>query len=147
MTLFEGSSHLGLGPFPLGLTLRFVQLFGGFLVIGQHVSAGLSCAGYLQPKKYILALKNTGPENRGLADDQFLQTLLITTAYAAGRIVPSFGMFYDWQGAWAVQPGVTFIRDPFRFTMDYSSIFGSPTGQFGTILDRDNVRFQAGFVF
>jgi hypothetical protein len=82
-----------------------------------------------------------------LADDQFLQTLLITTTYAGGRIIPALGMFYDWQGAGVVQPGVTFVWDPFRFVFDYTAVLGAPTGQFGAVRDRDNVRFQAEFVF
>jgi hypothetical protein len=82
-----------------------------------------------------------------LDDNQFLQTLLITTSYSSGRIVPSMGMFYDWQGAWVFQPGVTYVRDPFRFIFDYTRIEGAPTGQFGAVRDRDNVRFQVEFVF
>jgi hypothetical protein len=82
-----------------------------------------------------------------LDDDRFLHTLLITTSYSSGRIIPSLGMFYDWQGAIVTQPGVTFIRDPFRFIFDYSRVDSAPTGQFGAVRDRDNVRFQAEFVF
>jgi hypothetical protein len=82
-----------------------------------------------------------------LADDRFLQTLLITTSYSGGRIVPSLGMFYDWQGAMVVQPGVQLVRDPFRFVTDYTMIFGNPTGQFGAVRDRDNIRFQVEYVF
>jgi hypothetical protein len=39
------------------------------------------------------------------------------------------------------------VWDPFRFVFDYTAVFGAPTGQFGTVRDRDNVRFQAEFVF
>ena len=46
-----------------------------------------------------------------------------------------------------VQPGVQFIRDPFRFIVDYTGVFGAPTGQFGAVLDRDNTRFQVEYVF
>jgi hypothetical protein len=56
-------------------------------------------------------------------------------------------MFYDWQGAAVFQPGVTLIRDPFRFAMDYSAVVGSATGQFGAVRDRDNIRFQVEYVF
>ena len=51
-------------------------------------------------------------------------------------------------GAWVVQPGVTLVRDPFRFTMDYTLI-ESPlgAGQISALRDRDNVRFQAEYVF
>ncbi|HWP67209.1 MAG TPA: DUF1302 family protein [Candidatus Limnocylindria bacterium] len=82
-----------------------------------------------------------------LDDDRFLHTLLITTSYRGGRIVPQLGMFYDWQGAYVLQPGVTFIRDPFRFVVDYTGVFGATTGQFGAVIDRDNVRFQVEYVF
>jgi hypothetical protein len=33
-------------------------------------------------------------------------------------------MFYDWQGAWVFQPGVQFVRDPFRFIVDYTAVVG-----------------------
>jgi len=82
-----------------------------------------------------------------LADDRYLNTLLISTSYAGGRIVPQLGQFYDWQGAYVLQPGVTIVRDPFRFVMDYTGVFGAPTGQFGAVLDRDNIRFQVEYVF
>lgn len=90
---------------------------------------------------------NLRPRLFHLDDDRFLHTLLITTAYAGGRVVPSYGMFYDWQGAWVFQPGVTLIRDPFRFVVDYTHVAAAPTGQFGAVRDRDNVRFQVEFVF
>src|SRR5262249_20899826 len=77
-----------------------------------------------------------------LADNRFLQTLLITTSYSGGRILPSWGMFYDWQGTYVLQPGVTLVRDPFRFLVDYSRVQGTPSGSFGAVRDRDNVRFQ-----
>jgi hypothetical protein len=82
-----------------------------------------------------------------LNDNQMRNTLLITTSYSGGRIVPFYGMFYDWQGAWVFQPGVTFVRDPFRFTTDYTVVEGAPTGQFGAVRDRDNIRFQVEYVF
>lgn len=87
------------------------------------------------------------PRFFSLADDRILQTLLITTSYSGGRIVPFYGMFYDWQGGIVFQPGVTLVRDPFRVTFDYSRIEAAPTGQFGAARDRDNVRFQVEYVF
>lgn len=87
------------------------------------------------------------PRFFALSDDRILQTLLITTSYSGGRIVPFYGMFYDWQGGIVFQPGVTLVRDPFRVTFDYSRIEGPPTGQFGAARDRDNVRFQVEYVF
>jgi hypothetical protein len=82
-----------------------------------------------------------------LKRDRYLQTLLITTSYSGGRIVPFVGMFYDWVGGVVVQPGVTLVRDPFRFTMDYTSVTSVAAQQFGTVRDRDNIRFQVEYVF
>jgi hypothetical protein len=79
--------------------------------------------------------------------NQVLQTLLITTSYSGGRIVPFLGMFYDWVGGVVVQPGVTLVRDPFRFTFDYTSVTSVAAQQFGTVRDKDNVRFQVEYVF
>jgi hypothetical protein len=87
------------------------------------------------------------PELLSLDDDRFLHTLLITTSYRGGSVVPQMGMFYDWQGAAVFQPGVTLIRDPFRFSFDYTAVVGAATGQFGAVRDRDNVRFQVEYVF
>ena len=74
-----------------------------------------------------------------LNDNRFLQTLLITTSYSGGRVVPAFGVFYDWQGALVFQPGVQFVRDPFRFLIDYTRIQGAMTGAFGAVRDRDKI--------
>jgi hypothetical protein len=82
-----------------------------------------------------------------LDDNRFLHTFLITTSYWSGRLIPVFGVFYDWQGTWVFQPGITYVRDPFRFIVDYTAITGAPSGQFGTVRDRDNLRFQVEFVF
>jgi hypothetical protein len=90
---------------------------------------------------------NLQPRLYPLRDDQFLQTFLITTQYSGGRIVPSFGVFYDWVGGWVFQPGVTLVRDPFRFTVDYTSISAVAAQQFGAVRDKDNVRFQVEYVF
>jgi Protein of unknown function (DUF1302) len=90
---------------------------------------------------------NLQPRLFPLQRDRFLQTLLITTSYSGGRIVPFLGMFYDWVGGVVVQPGVTLVRDPFRFTMDYTSVTSVAAQQFGTVRDRDNIRFQVEYVF
>src|SRR5262245_19489460 len=82
-----------------------------------------------------------------LDDDRFLHTLQITTSYSGGRILPSYGMFYDWQGVVVLQPGVAYVRDPFRFLFDYTQVQGAPTGMLGTVRDRGNVRFQMEYVF
>ena len=71
----------------------------------------------------------------------------MSTSYYGGRVVPSYSMFYDWQGSILLQPGVMLVRDPFRYVFDYTRIEGPPTGQIGTLRDRDNVRVQVEYVF
>jgi len=82
-----------------------------------------------------------------LNNNQLLQTLAIFTSYFGGRVQPTMAVFYDWQGTWVAQPGVTFLRDPFRLVMDYTYLGGAPSGQLGTLRDRDNARIQFEYVF
>ncbi|HKA56055.1 MAG TPA: hypothetical protein VKJ47_20575, partial [Candidatus Binatia bacterium] len=56
-------------------------------------------------------------------------------------ISPALNFFYDWQGAWVVQPGITFVRDPFRLLLQYNYIDGQFNG-IGFLRDRDNVIIQ-----
>ena len=83
----------------------------------------------------------------GIRPAELLSTGRKEVAHYGGRIVPAYTLFYDWQGAILNQPGVAYVRDPFRFIFDYTRIDGPPTGQVGTLRDRDNVRFQVEFVF
>ena len=81
--------------------------------------------------------------------DQFLQTLLITSPYYGGRVIPTLALFYDWANAWVVQPSLTYSVDPFRFTVSYSLLTGTDLkGGAGISLlrDRDNVLFQLEYV-
>jgi hypothetical protein len=81
--------------------------------------------------------------------NQFLQTLLISTAYMSGQVNPSLTFFYDWGGSFVFVPSVTLVRDPFRFTMQYNFLTAnSLKGNSGTSLlrDRDNVLFQFEYV-
>ena len=72
---------------------------------------------------------------------QILNTLLISTSYRSGVISPALAFFYDWQGSWVVQPGITFTRDPFRFLVQYNCIGGQYNG-LGFFRDRDNLILQ-----
>ena len=90
---------------------------------------------------------NLQPRLFRLADNQILQTLAIFTSYFSGRVTPILSVYYDWQGSLTLQPGVTLVRDPFRVVMDYTAILGSPTGQTGTLRDRDNIRMQVEYTF
>ncbi len=90
-----------------------------------------------------------------IPEDQFLHTLLINTTYNTSipftdttvQTTPGFGMFYDWQGMLVFQPSVRFVRDPWRFIVDYTNInSGQFKSIFGLVRDRDNVRFQLEYV-
>ncbi|HZR81526.1 MAG TPA: DUF1302 family protein [Candidatus Binatia bacterium] len=88
-------------------------------------------------------------------NDSVLQTLAIATTYLATvpatsvnlQITPGYNMFYDWQGSILFQPNVRFVRDPWRFIVDYttinSGVFRYPIG---LVRDRSNVRFQVEYV-
>ncbi len=81
--------------------------------------------------------------------DQFLQTLLISTSYASGQIVPTLTAIYDWDGAVGIIPQIKFLRDPFRLTFSYSYLEANRLkGNAGVSLlrDRDNFLFQIEYV-
>jgi hypothetical protein len=81
--------------------------------------------------------------------DQYFQTLLISSSYASGQIVPSLTMIYDWSGSFAAIPQVTFLRDPLRFVISYSFLTAHRLkGGSGVSLlrDRDNILFQIEYV-
>ncbi|MBU6282173.1 hypothetical protein KGQ64_08025 [bacterium] len=90
-----------------------------------------------------------------LVENSYLQTLAINTTYNTKvpwtevnmQVTPGFNMFYDWQGMFVFQPNIRFIRDPFRFIVDYSAInSGVYRYQLGLVRDRSNVRMQFEYV-
>jgi hypothetical protein len=131
------------GDLVLPVPFRSISVDKTFPIIGTQGRIGIGCK--VKGGRTVPCLLR--PRLLHLDDDRFLHTLLVTTSYYGGRIIPSYGMFYDWQGAFVFQPGVTYVRDPFRFITDYTRIQAAPTGQFGAVRDRDNVRFQIEFVF
>jgi len=80
-----------------------------------------------------------------LDQHQFVNTLLITTSFRSGLVVPRLVFFYDWQGSWLVQPQITFIRDPFRVVLQYNYLDGQYNG-IGFLRDRDNFIIQVELV-
>lgn len=77
---------------------------------------------------------------------QFVNTFSVSTSFRSGVIAPQLVFFYDWQGSWLVQPGVTLTRDPFRLTLQYNYIDGQFNG-IGFLRDRDNLIAQMEMVF
>jgi len=98
---------------------------------------------------YNLAADAAVPDFIHHPADQFLQTLLVTSPYYSGRIVPSLQMLYDWGGSLAVIPGVTFSHDPFRLSFSYNYLWANRLkGGSGISLlrDRDNFLVQLEYV-
>src|SRR5581483_6963369 len=90
-----------------------------------------------------------------LVGDTFLHTLAINTTYnvkapftdANMQVTPGYNMFYDWQGMLLFQPNIRFVRDPWRFLVDYTTInSGVFRYQIGLVRDRSNVRVQVEYV-
>jgi len=72
-------------------------------------------------------------------------TAMILTSYKKGAVNPQIAVAYDVRGAVLIQPSVNFIREPFRFMIQYSAIEGSFTN-FGAFRDRDQVCFTLSYL-
>jgi hypothetical protein len=72
-------------------------------------------------------------------------TFLMNTSYMSGQINPQLVLAYDVRGAWMFQPQIMFLREPFRFLVQYSGIYGSFTN-FGFFRDRDQVSFVISYL-
>ena len=139
--------HVIKRPFTiLPVPFRNIAVSRDLALLGKNCGNGLIDNAHLGRLNQGRACR-LAPRLFKLNDNQFLQTLAVFTSYFGGRLQPSFAVFYDWQGTKVVQPGVTLVRDPFRLVFDYTRIQGPPTGQIGTLRDRDNVRAQFEFVF
>jgi hypothetical protein len=67
-------------------------------------------------------------------------TGMINTTYLNGTLNPQFAMAYDTLGAWLFLPQVVYIREPFRFMLQYAGIVGQ-FNSFGLFRDRDQITF------
>jgi hypothetical protein len=72
-------------------------------------------------------------------------TFLTSTSYVSGQVNPQIVVAYDARGAWMFQPQVNLIREPFRFLVQYSGIYGAFTN-FGFFRDRDQVSFILSYL-
>lgn len=126
----------------------------------QHIfdfeKCGVDAAGNGTPCMSVsVPVPNNSTRVVGIDQDQFLHTLLINTTYNTSipftnttvQTTPGFGMFYDWQGMFVFQPSLRFVRDPWRFIVDYTAINSGVFKQtFGLVRDRDNIRLQLEYV-
>jgi hypothetical protein len=68
-----------------------------------------------------------------------ITTLSISTQYLTGNLRPSVTFFYDWGGAWLVQPGVDWIfQRSLRLSVRYNYLDGRYTG-IGFFNTKDNI--------
>jgi hypothetical protein len=91
--------------------------------------------------------------------NNFINTLSVNTLYPGIPLYftqvqnqPQVAYNYDWEGAWLLQPSLTFIRDPWRFRIEYNWLEGrfitSPVASvgIGTVRDKDNLAFRIDYL-
>jgi hypothetical protein len=72
-------------------------------------------------------------------------TLLVSSTYVKGNLLPQVSAAYDLQGAIMVQPQVQYIWEPFRFTVQYTNIMGS-WNSLAFFRDRDQIAFVFAYM-
>jgi hypothetical protein len=72
-------------------------------------------------------------------------TFLLNTTYMSGQLTPQIVVAYDARGAWMFQPQLGYLKEPFRFLVQYSGIYGSFTN-FGFFRDRDQISFVISYL-
>ena len=123
------------------------QMFGTHIVDFNDTS--LASAGPYGFGHFAIPVSEPNRQNQSLVNidqHQFVNTLSISTSFRSGVIKPQLVFFYDWQGSWLVQPGITLTRDPFRLTLQYNYLDGQYNG-IGLLRDRDNLITQLEVVF
>jgi hypothetical protein len=86
-----------------------------------------------------------------LGNDQEIFTFNVNTQYWGGNLRPSFTFFYDWAGAWLIQPGLDWtFWDPFRASVRYNWLEGNYQtgflGGIGTAKNKDNVWIELQYL-
>ena len=123
------------------------QMFGTHIVDFNDTS--LQSVGPYDFGHFSVPVSDPKRQNQTLVNidqHQFVNTFSISTSFRSGVIKPQLVYFYDWQGSWLVQPGVTLTRDPFRLTLQYNYLDGQYNG-IGFLRDRDNLIAQLEMVF
>jgi hypothetical protein len=95
--------------------------------------------------KQAVPLYPNDTDYAGLREVESVFTMLVNTSYVSGRLIPQMVVAYDVRGAWLLQPSVNFIREPFRFMLQYSAIEGAFTN-FGAFRDRDQLSFIVSYL-
>lgn len=119
------------------------QVFGSHILAFNDKSLAKAAPKY-DFNHFAVAVRDPHKNNQAFVNldpYQIINTLSVSTVYYSGVVSPALVFLYDWQGAWLVQPGVTFVRDPFRLTVQYNYLDGQFNG-IGVLRDRDNVILQ-----
>lgn len=74
-----------------------------------------------------------------------LFTFALRTNYMSGALNPQLAAVYDPRGAWMVQPSIQYIREPFRFALQYSALIGNFVS-LGIMRDRDQIAFSIAYL-
>ncbi len=78
-------------------------------------------------------------------ETEHIFTGMLNTVYMHGNLTPQLAVAYDLRGAWLIQPSINFIREPFRFKIQYSAIEGNFVG-LGLFRDRDQITFSVAYL-
>ncbi len=76
---------------------------------------------------------------------EHILTAIINTNYRKGTITPQMAAAYDLRGVWLLIPSINYIREPFRFGIQYAGIVGN-YASFGVFRDRDQIAFTFAYL-
>jgi hypothetical protein len=110
-----------------------------FMISGQYFGQWMT--DYDKRQKQLLALYPKPLDFAGQRELEHTFTFLARTNYMNGVINPQVVVAYDVRGAWLFMPSVMFLREPFRFNIQYSGVYGAFTN-FGAFRDRDQISFM-----
>jgi hypothetical protein len=105
------------------------------------------------PDKFVPGLVNsiTGEPVHDLTQfphinrTEHIITALVSTNYLKGNLVPQMAAAYDLRGVWLLIPSISYLREPFRFGLQYAGIVGNYVS-FGAFRDRDQISFTFSYL-
>ena len=78
-------------------------------------------------------------------ETEHIFTAIINTNYMKGSVTPQMAAAYDMRGVWLLIPSINYIREPFRFGIQYAGIVGV-YNSFGLFRDRDQIAFTFAYL-
>lgn len=120
--------------------------------VQQFYNTRLGSNGKLRSQFHVCDFRCRPQDKLGNPDNQqFLTTFVVNSTFSASylkniaQLVPIFVFYYDWEGSWLFQPTLQFIRDPWRFQLQYSNVGGVPRG-IGVLKDMDNMAIRIDYL-